>query len=96
MITANIDSKKELVDTDDIDLEEENIVSLWRNNGYFGSQECAFFIDECDIPENTILHINQAYSSCQLGERINASDVSIFGQIVPFLTQPKYGSERVL
>ena len=65
-------------------------VFLWKNFRYFGSESCSFSIEEANLPENTIFHVNQVYQSFKDNKKIYYQDVFIVAQIMPLAHQPIY------
>ena len=37
--------------------------NVWKNYGYFNQQPCDFTMEKPNLPENSVLYINQAYQS---------------------------------
>ena len=64
-------------------------INLWENIGYFGTESCDFSIEKANLPENTIVYINQAYQSFKDGKKVYYNDVFIIAQIMPLAQQPK-------
>ena len=62
-------------------LHKKNRVCLWQNNGYFGSQECLYYLFEGGIPKNAIFLHKQAYSCYLEDKKLYVTDLFVVGQI---------------
>ena len=75
---------------------KRNSTALFKNNGFFSSQVCDFSLEKTDLPENTILYLNQCYLSHKDNKKICYTDIFIIGQITPSLNQPENLEEYTL
>ena len=56
---------------------------------FFISQVCDFFLEKTNLPENTLLYLNQGYLSYKENKKIYYTNIFIIGQITPLLNQPE-------
>ena len=70
--------------------------ALFKNNGFFSSQVCDFSLEKTNLPENTILYLNQCYLSHKDNKKIYYTDIFIIGQITPLMNQPENLEEYAL
>ena len=64
---------------------KSNNTRLWSNYGFFKSISCDFHVGKSNVPEMTILYINQAYFKDKYGKKIYCCDLFVTGQATPTL-----------
>lgn len=65
------------------------IRNLWKRHGCFQQQPCQFQLEKVNIPEMTILYLNQVYLSYKDKRKIYYCDFFIIGQVIPALNSPE-------
>lgn len=65
---------------------KRNTTDLSKNYGYFKQQAYDFLIEKSNLPEMTVLYMNQAYQSYKGNKKIYYCDLFILGQVIPFLS----------
>ena len=78
----------------EIGFEEVAGERVWRQNGFFDSRKSDYGIEKVNYPENTILHLNQAYLTVK--KKIYYCDFYILGQIVEAANLPEDISTYIL
>ena len=68
---------------------KRNTTDAWKNYGYFNQQACDFSIEKANLPEMSILYINQAYQSYKDNKKVYYYDYFIVGQVTPCLNPPE-------
>ena len=62
---------------------------VWKNYGYFNHQACDFSIEKANLPEMSILYINQAYQPYMDNKTVYYCDYFIVRQVTPCLNPPE-------
>ena len=60
-----------------------------KNYSYFNQQACDFSIEKANLPEMSILYINQAYQPYMDNKTVYYCDYFIVGQVTPCLNPPE-------
>ena len=60
---------------------KRNTTDVWKNYGYFKQQPCDFSIEKANLPENTIVYINEANQSYKDNKRVYYVDYYLLGQV---------------
>ena len=68
---------------------KRNTTDAWKNYGYFNQQACDFSIEKANLPEMSILYINQAYQPYMDNKTVYYCDYFIVGQVTPCLNPPE-------
>ena len=66
-----------------------NIINIWKNCSCFKQQPCDFPIEKANLPENSILYINQTYQSYKDNKKLFYADYYLLGQINQCLNPPE-------
>ena len=53
---------------------KKNTIDVWKSSGYFNQQRCDFSIEKANLPEMSILYINQAYQSYKDNKKVYYCD----------------------
>ena len=62
---------------------------VWKNNGFFGDIKPEMSLEKVDLPENTLIYINQAYfSTVKSGDIAMYNHNLILGQLITAANQP--------
>ena len=62
---------------------------VWSKNGFFGDQKPDLKLEKRNVPENTLLYLNQGYlSTVKTGELAMYNNNFIIGQLIPAANQP--------
>ena len=71
--------------------EEKKLKSLtmWTRNVFFADECCDFSLEKTNLPDNTLLYVNQGYPSYKEGKKCYYNDIYIVAQIVPLAHRPK-------
>ena len=68
---------------------KSNDTCLWSNHGFFKSISCDFHVEKSNVPEMTILCINQVYFKDKYGKKIYCCNLFVIGQATPMLNPPE-------
>ena len=68
---------------------KRNTIDVWKNYGYFKQQLCDFLIEKANLPENTIIYINQVYQSYKDNNKVYYVDYYLLGQVNQCLKPPE-------
>ena len=68
---------------------KRNTSDIWKNYGHFKQQSCDFSIGKANLPENSVLYINQAYQSCKDNKKVFYTDYFVLGQFNQCLNPPE-------
>ena len=66
-----------------------NIINIWKNCSCFKQQPCDFPTEKANLPENSILYINQTYQSYKDNKKLFYADYYLLGQINQCLNPPE-------
>ena len=66
-----------------------NTTDFWKNYGYFKQKPWDFCIEKANLPENSIIYINQGYQSYKDNNKIFYADYYLLGQANHCLNQPE-------
>ena len=62
---------------------------MWTRNVFFADECCDFSLEKTNLPDNTLLYVNQGYPSYKEGKKCYYNDIYIVAQIVPLAHRPK-------
>ena len=63
---------------------KRNTIDVWKKYGCVKQQPCGFLIEKANLPENTIVYINQAYQSYEGNKKVYYVDYYLLAQANPF------------
>ena len=71
-MTKNVfgDNRIEKTVTADKTSLRRNVVDVWRKYSYFKQHVCDYGIDKENIPENSIIYLNQGYQSWKDNKKV--------------------------
>ena len=64
-------------------------LTMWTRNVFFADECCDFSLEKTNLPDNTLLYVNQGYPSYKEGKKCYYNDIYIVAQIVPLAHRPK-------
>ena len=68
---------------------KRNAVDVWPNYGDFKQQACDYGVDKENMPENSIIYMNQRYQSWKDNKKIYYADYFLIGQVNECLNPPE-------
>ena len=68
---------------------KRNTVDAWPSYGYFKQQTYDYCVDNKNMPENSIMYLNQGYQSQKDNKRVCHVDYFLVGQVNECLNPPK-------
>ena len=68
---------------------KRNRTDVWKNYGCFSPQACDFSTEKANLPEMSILYVNQAYQSYKDNKKVYYYDYLIEVQVTPCLNPPE-------
>ena len=68
---------------------KRNTANVWKEYGHFKQQPCDFSIDKENLPENTIIYLNQGYQSYKDNKKVYYGDYFSLGQINECMNPPE-------
>lgn len=68
---------------------KRNTTNIWKEYGYFKQQPCGYELDKENLPENSIIYLNQGYQSYKDNKKLYYGDYFLVGQINEFLNPPE-------
>ena len=89
IIESGIDRTEMTLSTNSTEEKPVKCINMWKKHGFFGTESCDFDIEKANMPENTILYVNQGYQSYKDGYIVYYNDLYIIVQIMPLAQQPK-------
>ena len=60
---------------------KRNTVDVWPSYGYFQQQACDYDVDKENMPENSIIYMNQGYQSSKDNKKFYCADYFLIGQV---------------
>ena len=60
---------------------KRNTVDVWPNYGYFKQQPCNYGMDKENMPEKSIIFLNQGYQSYKDNKTVYYADYFLLGQV---------------
>ena len=64
-------------------------LTMWTRNVSFADECCDFSLEKTNLPDNTLLYVNQGYPSYKEGKKCYYNNIYIVAQIVPLAHRPK-------
>ena len=68
---------------------KRNTTNIWKEYGYFKQQPCGYGLDKENLPENSIIYLNQGYQSYKDNKNLYYGDYFLVGQINECLNLPE-------
>ena len=68
---------------------KRNTVDVWPSYGYFNQQVCDYGVDKENMPENSIIYMNQGYQSWKDNKKIYYANYFLIGQVNESLNPPE-------
>ena len=68
---------------------KRNTTNIWKEYGYFKQQSCGYGLDKENLPENSIIYLNQGYQSYKDDKNLYYGDYFLVGQINECLNPPE-------
>ena len=60
---------------------KRNTTDVWANYGFFKHQPCNFGVEKENLPENSLIYLNQGYQSYKDNKKFYHGDFFILGQV---------------
>ena len=60
---------------------KRNTTDIWKEFGYFKQQSCDFGVDKENLPENSIIYLNQSYQSYKDNKKVYYGYYFLLGQV---------------
>ena len=60
---------------------KRNTTDVWANYGFFKHQPCNFGVEKENLPENSLIYLNQGYQSYKDNKKFYYGDFFILGQV---------------
>ena len=60
---------------------KRNTVDVWPSLGYFNQQKCNYDVDKKNMPESSIIYMNQGCQSWKENKKVYYADYFLIGQV---------------
>ena len=77
------------IETSSGDKKKSKTVNMWSYGGFFLGNCANFNIEKANLPENTLMYVNQGYKTLKDSKKCYYNDLYIIAQIMPLAEPPK-------